>query len=178
MKDINLERYLQGKYGDSFTLKQLLEDQELLEMLPKGTIPKIEITQNCGYVNMRDTVFNSQTILKFLYIYVNGRGEITTTADQSFSQIPPSWKGYLARFSVPANQKIAENMSLDYLIDIQKIRYRIPSTIDQRQGSIVYSNTIELISEQPINTPDKNWAPVFIDSSSREEFFRTWFQNE
>ena len=176
MKDIQLERVLQAKYGNSFTLKELLEDTELQEKFPKALFPHIEMSQNTAYIQMRDTLITKDEVRKLLYIYVNRRGEITASPDLSFCQIPPSWKGYLARFSIPANQKTAHMLSMDYLVNIEKIRYQVPSLIDQQKGNIIYTSSLMVVSEVAASSSNMNWDPIFINPEDKEAFFRKWFE--
>ena len=143
----NSNRVIEARYNDSFTLFDVFNDSIIRENTEKFYVPEV---QNTGSVFIKKdmTVTDKDGIKKIRYIYLNPKGKNITNPDASFIQIPNSCKGFLVRISISGSHTTPEAMSLDYIIDISKIKYKFDTvvyteSINGQPGSIVVKDLLK-----------------------------------
>ena len=122
---ISLATRMENKYHGSFTLMDAVNDSLICENLGKFYVPTIETT-GATFIKKDETIaVTNRGPVKICFLYLNAAGKNITNPDASYIQIPASGKGFLARLSISRNAYAAQNLELDYLIDIADIKYRV-----------------------------------------------------
>ena len=133
---------LQNRYPESFTLLDAINDSNISENLEKFYVPEVEIKDSIFIKKDASIAITDEGPVRIRFIYLNAHGKNITDPDSSYIQIPVNCKGFLARLSISRNQYTAENLKLDYFVDISNIEYRFDSIVMKEGTDIVKKNLL------------------------------------
>ena len=112
---------LTSRYPESFTLLDAINDPVIYKNLEKFYVPEVEIKDSIFIKKDASIAITDDGPKRIKFIYLSADGKNITNPDSSYIQIPLNCKGFLARLSISRNQYTAENLEMDYLVDISKI---------------------------------------------------------
>lgn len=130
-----------SRYPESFTLLDVIKDPNIHENLEKFYVPTIELHESIFIKKDMSIPVTDEGPKRVKFIYLDSTGKNNTDPDSSFIQIPLSCKGFIARLSISQNRYTAENLKMDYLIDISSIKYRV-DTVMMRDGSNIVMDQV------------------------------------
>lgn len=129
-------KLLDSRYGGKITLMDAINDSVIIENSEKIYVPEVEIKDSVFIKNDETIIKNSAAVhTKIKFMYFNPKGIIMTKPDTSYTQIPKSNKGFLARFSLNGGA-LPENLLLDYFVDISSISYRFETVTFSEENVI------------------------------------------
>lgn len=131
-----------SRYPESFTLLDAVKDPIIHENLEKFYVPEVELHDSIFLKKDVSIAVTDEGPKRIKFIYLNSSGKNVTNPDSSYIQIPLTCKGFIARLSISQNRYTAENLKMDYLIDISNIKYRIDSVMMREESNIVMQQVL------------------------------------
>lgn len=130
-----------------FTFLDAYDKPYISNFLEDGYLPKLERTESSGtdkkniFIKKDDTIINGDKILKVIYFHLNKYGRMLTSKDQSYIQLGFNPTGFLARVSISRNNYTPHALTLDYLIDLQRIYYEDAQVISANKSNQIEFNS-------------------------------------
>ena len=179
---VSLASRIDNKYHGSFTLMDAINDNLIHENLEKFYVPQVENTGAVFIKKDESIAVTNSGPKKICFVYLNAAGKNITNPDASYIQIPASGKGFLARLSISRNAYTAQNLELDYLIDISNIKYRVETEMNP-QKNVDGSNSIAMTEILKFENIDiREYPKVEFDREIKEfilnkgQLFATYFR--
>ena len=153
---------LLSRYPESFTLLDVVNDSVIQENLEKFYVPEIEVGESI-FIKKDMSAITDIGPKRIKFIYLDAEGKNATNPDSTYIQIPLNCKGFLAKLSISRNQYTPENLVMDYLIDISKIKYRMDGIMSHDGKNIVMQQVLHFE-----NIEFYNYARISFDRSIKE----------
>ena len=176
---------LQRKFPNGyFTLIDAINDASIKDLLPQNYLPQIQLMDNSH--SDKKTIFIQKDALdistyncirKVCYVYLDKHGANKTSRDISFIQVGLNCEGFLIRLSVPKNNMVSHNITVDYFIDISKIFYKEAQLISRNsKDQIIYDNHLIFENLDFSQYTDVNFSETIREFSlNKDEIFETYF---
>lgn len=142
MHGITISTPIQNKYKETFSLMDAIKDPLIYENLEKFYVPRIEVKDSIFIKKDETVAVTDRGPRKIKFIFLNSNGKNITNPDSTFIQLPANGAGFLARLSISGNYYTPENLEIDYLVDITKIRYRVDSVMESKNGQILMTDIL------------------------------------
>lgn len=133
---------LNSRYPETFTLLDAIKDPVIHNNLEKFYVPEAEIKDSIFIKKDASIAITDDGPKRIKFIYLSADGKNITNPDSTYIQIPLNCKGFLARLSISRNQYTPENLVMDYLVDISKIKYRMDSVMTRTGGDITIQQVL------------------------------------
>lgn len=168
---------LSSRYPESFTLLDAVNDPNIYENLEKFYVPEVEVRNSIFIKKDASLAVTSEGPKRIRFIYLNAAGKNITNPESSYIQIPQNCKGFLARLSISRNMYTAENLTMDYLIDISNIKYNIDSVMMREDDNITMQQVLHFENIEFRDYPKVEFDKCISDFIvSKEILFNDYFR--
>lgn len=142
MSQTSLSSTMERNYPESFSLIEAIKDPLISDNVEKFYVPQA-ITEGSMFIKKDESIaITSEGPKRIRFIYLAPNGKNITSPDASYIQVVPGCKGFLARLSISRSNYTAANLSLDYFIDISKIKYTVDSVMTGENGEIILKDNL------------------------------------
>ena len=138
-------RVIDARYNGILTFMDIINDPLIRNNLETLYVPQVDIKE--AIFLKKDEIISvaNSSPVKVKFLYLSGSGKLNINPDSSYIQIPQSCRGFLVRLSL-SGANIAENLQLDYIIDLSNIKYKVDSVFFSENGSVIVNEVLHFES--------------------------------
>ena len=156
-------RVIDARYNGILSFTDILNDPLVRSNLEILYVPQVDVREAIFLKKDELITVSNSSPVKVKFLYLSGSGKLNVNPDSSYIQIPQSCKGFLVRLSL-SGASIAENLQLDYIIDLSNIKYKVDSIFSTENGSVIVNEVLHFESI------DYNDYPKVVFDSRIKEF--------
>ena len=170
---------IEMKYPNGFSIFDVLTNKLLSSLVPENYLPKFifmgEIGESDAFMEQNGRFWDARgELFETFFVYVRPNGSIAYDSNQSLLQVDRKLRGFLARISAPKSARVAQQMELDYFIDLNSVEYEIQSSriSDKKEGVILSSDMIHFgVLEPSRYFPKVHFDEMLTDFIAKREDF-------